>query len=374
MKTVIGLFRDRQEAIATISDLKRVGAHDADISVLSSESLDDLAGIRLDAVMIPGMGQVAAGGPLTTFLHTGAAGSSPDLLTAALVRMGIPRGEAVRYVEGVRQGCTLETVSIDDEHAAQALKIMQSHAVSDDLHLDAGQDVRDDTAGIETPRGANAQRDWEERAGRSATVPIIEEELDVSKRAEAAGGVRVETHVKTTPVEEKVELRSERVEVERRRVDRPVTAGDDLFRERSVEVTATTERPVVTKRARVIEEIVLKKDAERRTATIEDTLRRTEADVQDLGGQTASDDSGFREHYDRELAGRATRDDDGSFDYDAYRPAYSFGSGLRGDRRFQGETWDDVEPNARSTWESRNPGTWERMKMAVRHAWERAKG
>lgn len=363
MKTVIGLFRDRQEAIATISDLKRVGAHDADISVLSSESLDDLAGIHLDTVSIPGMGQLAAGGPLTTFLHTGAAESSPDLLTGALVKMGIPRGEAVRYVEGVRRGCTLETVSIDDDHAAQALKVMQSHAIGDDFQ---GQELQ----GVETPRGANAEREWELSNDRSASVPIVQEELQIGKQQQNAGGIRVETHVASTPVEERVELRNERVDVERRSVDRPVTANDDVFRERSLEVTATTERPVVTKQARVIEEILLKKDVEHRTETIKDTVRRTEADVQRVGTQDA--DYGYREHYDRELSGRAANDDYGS-DYDAYKPAYAFGGGLRTDRRFQGESWDEVEPNARSAWEERNPGTWERMKMAVRHAWERAK-
>jgi hypothetical protein len=133
MKTVIGLFRDREEAIRTISDLERVGADHHDISVLSHEENGDLGGIRLDAVTIPGMGQLAAGGPLTTLLHTGAAESAPDMLAAALVRMGIPHDEAIRYVDGVRRGYTLETVSIDDEHAGEALEIMQAHALPADF-------------------------------------------------------------------------------------------------------------------------------------------------------------------------------------------------------------------------------------------------
>jgi uncharacterized protein (TIGR02271 family) len=317
MKTVIGLFRDRQEAIATIADLKRVGAHDGDISVLSRDSVDDLAGIHLDAVMIPGMGQLAAGGPLTTFLHTGAAESSPDLLTAALVRMGIPRGEAARYVEGVRQGCTLETVSIDDDHAAQALQVMQSHAIGDDFSTNrnlGGSDLglsertRDqDRFGVDTVRGANAERELELGRNRSASVPIAEEELKVGKQQISAGGVRVQTHVESKPVEEQIDLRNERVDVERRRVDRPIAGNEDVFRERSIEVTATAERPVVEKRARIVEEIYLTKDVEHRTETVKDTIRHTEADVQQIGRD--NDDYGYREHYDRELAGRFTDDE-----------------------------------------------------------------
>lgn len=392
MKTVIGLFRDREEAIRTINDLERVGAHHDDISVISRESIDDLGGIHLDSVMVPGMGQLVAGGPLTTFLHTGAAESSPDLLVGALTRMGIPRDEAFRYVDGVRQGCTLETVSIDDDHASEALEVMQAHAIPADFdegtsrvrqqqlssNLGSTSGIRSNLGGqnldrdydtdIETGRGIGANlrgRDVNLGRGEQA-VPIAEEQLEVGKREVSAGGVRVQTHVEERPVEENVELRNERVHVERRKVDREASAGDQLFQERTIELTATAEKPVVTKRARVIEEIVLKKDVDTRTETIRDTVRRTEADVQNLGDR----DLGYREHYDRNLSGTMGEDD---YDYDSYKPAYSFGSGMRSDRRFQGDTWDDVEPNARSAWEERNPGTWEKMKMAVRHAWERTK-
>lgn len=356
MKTVIGLFRDREEAIRTITDLERVGAHHEDISVLSHEGDHDLAGIQLDEVSIPGMGQLAAGGPLTTFLHTGAAESAPDMLAAALVRMGIPRDEAIRYVDGVRQGYTLETVSIDDARAPEALRIMQAHAMPADFERGEAQTLRGQ--GLRGEVGGVGER----------TVPIAEEELDVGKREVALGGVRVQTRVKEKPVEEKVELREERVDVQRRAVDRAAEEGDELFQERSIELTANAERPVVTKRARVIEEIVLKKDVGHRTETIRENVRRTEADVQRTGG--ADYESGYREHYDREIAGSIGDDD---YDYDSFKPAYRFGSDMRSDERFQGEYWDDVEPTARRAWEEKNPGTWEKMKLAVRHAWARAK-
>lgn len=373
MKTVIGLFKDREEAIRTIDDLERVGANHDDISVLSQEATDDLGGIHLDAMMIPGMGQLAAGGPLTTFLHTGAAESAPDMLAATLVRMGIPRDEAVRYVEGVRQGYTLETVAIDDDHAAEALEVMRAHAMPSDF--DRGDATRGEglgatgaigagTGGLDQDIGRGLRGDVAQDPKQS--IPIVEDELDVGKRQASGGGVRVKTHAEERPVEEKVDLREERVDVERRAVNRPATAGDE--QEKTIELTATTERPVVRKRARGIEEIVLSKDVRHRTETVRDTVRRTEADVQQL--DEGDLDQTFREHYDRELAGGLREDD---YDYDTVRPAYKFGSTMRSDRRFQGDRWEDIEPNARSTWEQKNPGTWEKMKLAVRHAWERTK-
>ena len=51
-------------------------------------------------------------------------------------------------------------------------------------------------------------------------IPVIEEELQVGKREVDAGGVRITTHVSALPVEKAVTIREERVNIERRIVDR----------------------------------------------------------------------------------------------------------------------------------------------------------
>jgi hypothetical protein len=56
-------------------------------------------------------------------------------------------------------------------------------------------------------------------------------------------------------------------------------------------------------------------------------------------------------------------------DINQYRPAYQYGA--RAD--FGGGDWDSVEAKAQSGWEEKNPGTWDRFKNAIKHAWERAK-
>jgi uncharacterized protein (TIGR02271 family) len=95
----------------------------------------------------------------------------------------------------------------------------------------------------------------------------------------------VRSYVLERPVEQDVTLREERVEVERRPVDRPVgTVPADAFRERSIEVTATGEEAVVQKDARVIEEVVVRKQAEERTETVRDTVRKTEVEVENTPG------------------------------------------------------------------------------------------
>ncbi len=118
-------------------------------------------------------------------------------------------------------------------------------------------------------------------------IPVAEEELRVGTREVDRGGVRVNVDVEETPVEEQVNLREETVRVERRAVDRPVSDADAAtFQEGTFEVRETDEEAIVDKQARVVEEVVIEKDVEERTETIQDTVRRTGVDVQEISGRT----------------------------------------------------------------------------------------
>jgi hypothetical protein len=73
----------------------------------------------------------------------------------------------------------------------------------------------------------------------------------------------------------------------------------------------------------------------------------------------------FRNHYNGNYAG-------GGESYDDYAPAYKYGSEMANSETYRGRAWKDVEPQLRSDWEGRNPGSgWEKFKSAVRHGWER---
>ncbi|HTR56288.1 MAG TPA: PRC and DUF2382 domain-containing protein [Kofleriaceae bacterium] len=115
-------------------------------------------------------------------------------------------------------------------------------------------------------------------------IPIIEEEIEVAKRQVSAGAASVRTHVVAEPISEELHLRDERVTVERRRVDRPLEGVDvdARFADRSFEMTAKHEEPVVEKHARLVEEIVITKTIDERLDHVRDTLRRTEVEITEL--------------------------------------------------------------------------------------------
>jgi uncharacterized protein (TIGR02271 family) len=115
-------------------------------------------------------------------------------------------------------------------------------------------------------------------------IPVAQEQLRVGKRDVSHGRVRIRSYVVETPVEEQVTLREERVAVERRLVDRALGDAEQAFQERTIEAEERGEEAVVSKEARVTEEVVIRKEAEQRTETVSDTVRQTEVEVEDERG------------------------------------------------------------------------------------------
>jgi uncharacterized protein (TIGR02271 family) len=125
--------------------------------------------------------------------------------------------------------------------------------------------------------------------GNEAKIPIIEEDLQVGKREVEGGGVRVNTRVENVPVSEQVTLREETVDVQRKPVNRDVTDADLAnVQQGSFEVRERDEQAVVDKQARVVEEVHIKKNVEERVENIQDTVRRTDVDVQQVSGGTST--------------------------------------------------------------------------------------
>ena len=128
-------------------------------------------------------------------------------------------------------------------------------------------------------------------------VPIIEENLSVGKRAVETGGARLRSRLVERPVQETINLKEEHVNVERTTVDRPVTNADEAFKEMEIKITEYAEVPVVSKDARVVEEVSLSKEVEEKEETIRDTVRNTEVEVEKLPSKentTNTTQTGFK--------------------------------------------------------------------------------
>ena len=323
--------------------------------------------VGLGLLTIPGVGPALAAGPLATTLVGAGAGGVAGGLLGALVGAGIPEDEAHHYAEGVRRGGTLLMVEAPDERANEAAAILDSHAAVD----------------IESRQADWRSRGWERHEHEAeplderqlasererVEIPIVEEDVRVGKREVERGGVRARTFVRERPVDERVNLRDESVEVHREPANRPVTGADaDAFRERSVEMHETDEEAVVSKEARVVEDVVIEKQARDRTETVHDNVRRTEVEIEQLDDDIADEDFSryertFRGHFqDSDISNR--------YAYDDVMPAYRFGYSLADNESNRNRRWEEIEPEARRRWEARNRGSWDDVRDSVRHSWE----
>ena len=163
-QTVVGLYDKIDDAQKAVRGLREDGFREADISLVAQDMggqmsrtlvdrptsapsaaaggatagamLGGLGGllVGIGALAIPGVGPVVAAGPLaaalTAAIGVGAgavAGGAAGGVVGALVDMGVPDTDAQYYVEGVRRGGALLTVTVPDDEADRARKTLEQH-------------------------------------------------------------------------------------------------------------------------------------------------------------------------------------------------------------------------------------------------------
>ena len=224
---------------------------------------------------------------------------------AALGDLFMPDEDAYAYQEGVNRGGFLLCAQVDEDEADQAIRLLEESNSVDFDERERGwrnegwtgwTGERDSRFGSTT--GTTGGQSYAEGtttgAGQTVAeerIPLVEEELRVGKREVERGGARVRSYVRETPVHEQVSLRDEHVSVERRPVDERIDPSElqsgDFLRDREIDMTETHEEAVVGKEARVTEEVVVRKTADERVEQVDDTVRRTEVDVEEGGTRPA---------------------------------------------------------------------------------------
>ena len=191
---------------------------------------------------------------------------------------GEPDHDAAVYDRSLESGSSVVTVRVPDEHVDGVTRILERHQPID-------IDERAASLGLAANRtfaaAADTQRSRETALpnGGEEVIALSEEQLTVGKRLVNRGTTHIRRFVVETPVEENVTLHTERVSIDRR----PASAGERVdnadFTDRTIEVTETDEEAVVSKTARVKEEVVVHKEATDRVETVRDTVRRQDVEI-----------------------------------------------------------------------------------------------
>ena len=233
---------------------------------------------------------------------------------------GEPDHDTSVYGHSINDGATVVTVKVAAERYDEAAAILEKHDPIDVDERSERYGLTDTTAA--TPTGYVGHAGMTEPAGGSAglgavgasalgsepahgttehtsaglgakvegmaegaagdTLQLAEEFLNVGKRAVRGGTTRIRRYTVEKPVEENVTLHNERVVLDRR----PVTDGRVLanadFTDKTISMTEMNEEAVVSKTARVVEEIGLHKEASDRVETVRDTLRKDDVEVEQV--------------------------------------------------------------------------------------------
>jgi stress response protein YsnF len=182
----------------------------------------------------------------------------------------VPEEHRDWYGSNLRDGRTAVSVYLDDATRRAEIQALLHEQGALNPELATGEAG----PGITGSGGVAEQR-----------IPVVKEELEVGKR-QREERYHVRVYTTTRPVQESVNLRDERVIIERR----PASGRADgtLPEAREFDVVEKHEEPVVSKTGRVTEEVVVRKDSSERTETVEGNVRETHVDVDKPKGRSSS--------------------------------------------------------------------------------------
>ena len=189
-----------------------------------------------------------------------------------------PEADRHIYEEAVKRGGYLVTVNVDDDRADEVHALLDDSNAIDFEEREQAMKAQGFVPPVAPPAASRTATTGEQM------IPMVEEQLQVGRRQVDRGGVRVRAYTVDTPVHERVSLREENVQVQRRPVDVRIADAETLFRERDITLNETAEEAVIGKEARVVEEVVVRKDVAERVETINETVRHTEVEVERTDG------------------------------------------------------------------------------------------
>jgi uncharacterized protein (TIGR02271 family) len=253
---IVTLFDTAAHAEAAKSNLAHAGFSTDEMSIVSGRELPK----SLDALREPGLWHRLFGGD-------------------------IEQHEATVYAKAVESGGVVLAMRTEAPDVPKAMAILNQHNLVDvkDRAVDTGVISKATAAAIAAPAAVAAAvpvKPVTTDLGKNEVIRLAEEHLDVGKRLVEQGTTRIRRFVTEKPVEEQVTLHEEHAEVVRRAISDPNYVKDIDWSDTTIEVLETSEQAVVSKSARVAEEVVVGKAGSDRVETVRDTVRRQQVEVE----------------------------------------------------------------------------------------------
>jgi uncharacterized protein (TIGR02271 family) len=198
--------------------------------------------------------------------------------------------EAGVYSQALKSGGAVVSVRVPDNEVAHATGVLDIHhpidlkdraittGMAEPSRVDVPLPVMAPLPSMQkvavTPKLADAH---------DQIIRLAEEQLQVGKRQIETGKTRVRRYVTEQDASADITLHEEHAEVLRRAIADPQYVGEVDWADAEIEVTETAEQALVSKTARVVEEVSLKKIGSDHVETLHEKLRRQQVEIERLG-------------------------------------------------------------------------------------------
>lgn len=203
--------------------------------------------------------------------------------------------EATVYGRAIEGGGVVVTVRVPQEEVPRVMGLLDTHDPVDVLQRAAKVGAVPPSlakAAVTTAAVSAAPVTAAAKAVASAAKPdasdvirLAEEQLNVGKRLVQDGTTRIRRFVTEKPVEASITLHEEHAQVLRKAISDPNYIADVDWSDKTIEVIESAEQAVVSKTARVVEEVVVRKEGTDHVETVRDKVRRQQVDVERLDAE-----------------------------------------------------------------------------------------
>jgi uncharacterized protein (TIGR02271 family) len=202
----------------------------------------------------------------------------------------VAQHEATVYGRAVELGGVVLTVRVPEREAAKALGILNAHHVVDVKERAVQQGLIAAVSAVKAamPVASPLKTAAAGALAREEVFRLAEEEFTVAKQLVQEGTTRIRRFVTEKPVEAQITLHEEHVEVVRRAVDDPSSIQDIDWTDKTIEISDTFEKAVVSKSAHIAEEVLIRKEGQDHIETVRDTVRRQQIEIDQVPAEDQS--------------------------------------------------------------------------------------
>ena len=245
---VVTLFDTAEHAESARRNLENAGFSAGDISVVGKKGLAD----NVLALREPGLWHRLFGRDIADY-------------------------ESRVYGKTVEDGGAVLTLRVPDSQVPKAMGILNQHHVVDVSRRAVDTGLKPSS---QVEPAAVPAKPLTTEVDKGEILRLAEEQLEVGKRLVTEGTTRIRRFVVEKPVEAKVTLHEEHVEIVRLAAADPASIKDVDWTDKTVEIVDTHEEPVLSKSVHLAEEVRVGKKATDRVETVRDKVRRQDVEVE----------------------------------------------------------------------------------------------